>query len=343
MRVIDAFYAAWTDARHTFGRGVPPGGARFDASTTLRRLGADVASASPGSAWSGGAAAAYDTRNAKYQAVFERLAELDQRLSRTVDRSAEVVTAGRQNLETLRQWVTAAASAVPPGRLRDAQLAQIAGTALERLGEIVRGAHGDLIVVAEDVVGIKNEYDALTSKGELPAESPGEEEPDNAVGDHETDMSSGDITEIDRANRELLQEMLEQYRQLPDGEVKTDRLADIAAIQKALRLPNSHLVYLEKPGDPSQMIPAATSVGDPFTADHVSVTVPGVGGTTRGTIAGMTSEAAELRAEARTVARRVGESQNIATVGDFHHNGLTRCGDPSIRRVRIRRTSTHCD
>lgn len=94
-------------------------------------------------------------------------------------------------------------------------------------------------------------------------------------------MSSGDINEVDHANRDMLEEMRQEYQQLPDGQVKTDRLADIAAIDEALQTPGSHLIYLEKPDDPSQMIPAATSVGDPFTADHVSTTVPGVSGTTR--------------------------------------------------------------
>jgi hypothetical protein len=62
------------------------------------------------------------------------------------------------------------------------------------------------------------------------------------------------------------------------------------------------------------MIPAATSVGDPFKADHTSVTVPGVSSTTRGAIASMTAEAAELRAEAQDVAVEAKESTNIATI-----------------------------
>ncbi|KAA0080795.1 hypothetical protein CIW52_23230 [Mycolicibacterium sp. P9-64] len=143
-------------------------------------------------------------------------------------------------------------------------------------------------------------------------------------------MSSGDVNQIDRANRELLQQMLTEYQQLPDGQVKKDRLADIAAIQEALKTPDSHLVYLEKPDDPSQMIPAATSVGDPFTADHTSVTVAGVSGTTRGTIAGMTGEAAELRNEARQVAKREGMSQNIATVAWVGYQPPPNLGDSSV-------------
>ncbi|WP_236057431.1 alpha/beta hydrolase [Mycobacterium sp. SM1] len=127
-------------------------------------------------------------------------------------------------------------------------------------------------------------------------------------------MSSGDITAIDNANRGLLDQLEREYRALPDGQVKTDRLADIAGIRSALKVPDSHLLYLARPDDPSQMIPAAVAIGDPFTADHVSVTVPGVSGTTREALATMTKEAAGLRQEAQFVAWRVGESQNVSTV-----------------------------
>ncbi|CKR62712.1 Alpha/beta hydrolase of uncharacterised function (DUF1023) [Mycobacterium tuberculosis] len=79
-------------------------------------------------------------------------------------------------------------------------------------------------------------------------------------------------------------------------------------------MPDSHLIYVARPDDPADMIPAVTAVGDPFTADHVSVTVPGVSGTTRQTIATMTQEARGLREEARVIAHSVGESENVATI-----------------------------
>lgn len=313
MSALDGFYAAWNSARETFGVGTPAGGARFDASATLRQLGAQVAAAAPGSHWSGSAATAYDRRNTEHRIVFDRLAELDRQLGAHVDRAAGAVANGRHNLDGVRQWVTDAAASVPPGRQRETVLTQIASRGLEQLSGVVRSANAELNTIAESLKGLKSEYDALTSK-ESPA-PPGEDEPaGDEAGADKTDMSSGDIEAIDRANRERLAEMLHEYQQLPDGQVKTDRLADIAAIQDALKVPDSHLVYLEKPDDPSQMIPAATSVGDPFTADHVSVSVPGVSSTTRGAIEGMTREAADLRQEAAAVAARVGESTNLATV-----------------------------
>lgn len=127
-----------------------------------------------------------------------------------------------------------------------------------------------------------------------------------------TDMSSGDLGAIEQSNRELLQQMYDEYSALPAGQVRTDRLADIAAIRKALEVPGSHLVYLAKPGDPSQMIPAATSVGDPFTADRVSVTVPGVSSTTRASLPTMTTEAFQLRAEAGRIASRLTDDRGNA-------------------------------
>lgn len=128
------------------------------------------------------------------------------------------------------------------------------------------------------------------------------------------DMSSGDLEAVDKANRDLLNEMANEYSHLPDGQVKTDRLADIASIRDALKTRDSHLIYLARPDDPSQMIPAATAIGNPFNADHVSVTVPGVGSTTRQSIATMTQEAAGLRQEAQLIARAKNLPDTTSTI-----------------------------
>jgi hypothetical protein len=156
-------------------------------------------------------------------------------------------------------------------------------------------------------------------------------------------MSSGDITAIDRANQQFLNDLEREYRRLPAGQVRIDRLADIDSIRKALTTPDSHLVYLARPDDPSQMIPAAIAIGDPFNADHVSVTVPGVSGTTRETIITMSKEASGLRREAQEIAGKVGESQNISTVAwvgyqpppviaswDTPSGALARAGAPKL-------------
>lgn len=332
MSVLDGFYTTWRNARQTFGQGHPQPGADFDSSPQLTSLGSGLTAAAPGSTWSGAAATNYGKANTDHQQVFDNLALLDRKIAEHIDQSAQVVAAGRQNLDQLRQWVTDAASSVPPGKQRDVMLMQIANKGLADLSEVVQKANADSNAIGESLRRIRSEFDAIRfgqkfgTDGEREDEVQsleGEDEPGEKADDEKPDMSSGDVEAIDRANRELLQEMLDEYQQLPDGQVKTDRLADIAAIRNALKVPDSHLIYLEKPDDPSQMIPAATSVGDPFEADHVSATVPGVGSTTRGTIEGMTAEAAQLRQEAVEIAdaqnkiRGAGEnamSTNIATV-----------------------------
>lgn len=160
------------------------------------------------------------------------------------------------------------------------------------------------------------------------------------------DMKSGDINTIDQANRKLLAEMLQEYSQLPAGQVRTDRLADIAGIQNALKIPDSHLLYVAKPDDPSQMIRAATSIGDPFKSDHVSVTVPGVSSSTRQSFATMTQEAYGLRQEAQFIAAHTPgeEGQKVSTIAwmgyqpppvldswDTATDRLARAGAPNLQ------------
>lgn len=276
---------------------------------------ANVEAAAPDSRWQGSASEAYAAANKEHAAVYGKLADLDKRMAAEVTNAANVVSAGRHNLDNVRSWVTSMASSIPvtTAEDRNRKLLPIANAGISQVSDIITKSTGEMTDIGGRVRGMKDEYAALTHQkfangpnkpGETGTEALNFKE-DGEGGDGsaiKTDMSSADLNEIDEANRKLLQEMREEYEQLPDGQVKTDRLADIAAIEKALEAHDSHLVYLEKPADPSQMIPAATSVGDPLTAEHVSVTVPGVSGTTRGTIDGMTREAAELRTEAINVA-----------------------------------------
>ena len=163
MSAIDAFFTVWARARRTFGAGTPAAGTQFDAGTKLRQMGVEVESAAPQAVWSGGAAKAYDATNTAHRGRFDRLAELDHRLGRSVDRSAELVSAGRQRLDALRQWVSDAAASVPPGKFQEAQLTQIASAGLGRLQEIVLGTHTDLGVVAQDIVKLTTEYESVSS------------------------------------------------------------------------------------------------------------------------------------------------------------------------------------
>jgi hypothetical protein len=130
------------------------------------------------------------------------------------------------------------------------------------------------------------------------------------------DMSSGDIKAIEAANQKLLDEMKSEYQALPDSQVKKDRMADIASIEKGMGTADDdrHLLWIAKPEHPRDMIPAAICVGDPFKADHVSVTVPGVGSTTRDSLAAMTDEAYALRTEAQRIATYEDMNTTVATV-----------------------------
>src|SRR5689334_5238842 len=102
----------WSNARSTFGQGTPQTGETFDASATLRQMQSDLASAAPGSRWTGSAASAYDAANTEHRRVIGELANLDQRLKAQIDRSSQVVTTGRGNLDAVRKWVLDAAATV---------------------------------------------------------------------------------------------------------------------------------------------------------------------------------------------------------------------------------------
>lgn len=338
---LDAFNTTWAKARETFGQGSPVDGQQLDGSSRLQQIKATVESAAPDSRWQGTASETYAAANKEHAAVYGKLAGLDKRMAAEVTNAAAVVTAGRQNLDTVKSWVHSMASSLgaTTAQDRDRKLVPIVNQGISQVSDIITKSTGEMTDIGGRLRGMKAEYDELLGQKFGPGkDGPNDKDttaPLNVKGEGEggpdkTDMSSGDIEAIDRSNREMLQDMLDEYQKLPDGQVKTDRLADIAAIQKALQVPGSHLVYLEKPSDPSQMVPAATSVGDPFKADHVSVTVPGVSGETRGTIEGMTREAAELRNEAVNIADRVGESTNIATIAWVGYQPPPNLGDSSM-------------
>lgn len=162
VSALDGFYTTWDNARQTFGEGTPQTGTDFDKSPQLTNLGAGVTAAAPGSAWSGAAATNYDKANTDHQTAFTRLAELDRKIARQVDQSAQVVATGRQNLDQVRQWVTDAANSVPPGKQRDMFLMQIANRGLAQLSEVVQKTNAESNTVAQDLKKLGPEFDALT-------------------------------------------------------------------------------------------------------------------------------------------------------------------------------------
>ena len=337
MSAVEAFHLVWVQARNTLGNGAPQRGEDFDRSGELTDLAQTVDTAAPRDQWAGGAAIAYARANSEQRQVLTRLAELDRKIAWHVNASADVVTAGRQNLDSVRDWVNAAVGSVPPGRLRETMLMQIANKGLAELSEIIEKTNGDANAIAESLRRLGPEFDEIRRSlrfgdvKESPEDTlPGEESEEGSEPEWDkTDLSSGDIEAIDEANRELLQRMKAEYQQLPDGKVKQDRLADIAAIEAALDEEGSHLLYLERPDDPSKMTPAATVIGDPFTADHVSVAVPGVGSATRHAIDNMTREARDLKREADNVARAVNMQTTTATIAWTGYDPPPELKDPS--------------
>ncbi|MDT5283850.1 MAG: hypothetical protein QOJ20_5045 [Mycobacterium sp.] len=179
MSVLDAFLSTWSNARSTFGEGTPQTGAQYDSSGKLSELQNAVNSAAPGGRWTGTASSAYGTANQEHGRVLGQMARLDQSLSASVDQSAQVVAAGRRNLDTVRQWVMDAAASVPPGKNREQMLMPIVQKGLSELTGIITKSNADLNKIGGQIRGIGGEFEALGNQkfGGLPEKGPGEDVP----------------------------------------------------------------------------------------------------------------------------------------------------------------------
>lgn len=99
------------------------------------------------------------------------------------------------------------------------------------------------------------------------------------------------------------------------------RLGDLDAVNQALRnAPETYLAQLQLPEDLRQQVLAAVAVGNPDTAANVSVTVPGVGSTLRGTLPGMVTEARNLQAEEARQLKNAGLPTSVATIAWMGYN-----------------------
>jgi uncharacterized protein YukE len=163
LEALDGFESTWSNARSTFGQGTPQEGAQFDNSGQLRQMQSTVESAKPGERWTGSGSDTYATRNEKQGRVLGQLADLDQRLRTEIDRSAQVVTAGRRDLDAVRKWVHDAAATVPPGQNRDRMLYPIVSRGAHEIADIVQRSNGDLNAIAERVRRLGGEYQMLGS------------------------------------------------------------------------------------------------------------------------------------------------------------------------------------
>ena len=166
MSALNAFMATWSQARETFGQGAPADGSQFDQSSQLRQLQEQVQSAAPGSGWTGGASDAYANKNSKQAGKIGAMADLDQQLGKEVARSSAVVSAGRRELDTLRQWVVDAAAQVPKTAAGERMLLPIVSKGSAEIQEILTRSNGQLSTIAGRIKELGGEYQMLDDDGE---------------------------------------------------------------------------------------------------------------------------------------------------------------------------------
>ena len=201
--MLGGFLSTWTQARTTFGEGVPEPGATFDDSATLQHLEADTRAAAPAFIWSGAAADSYDAKNAEQVRTLSRMAELDQGIGVEVDRSAAVVAHGRRQLDSVKDWVLAAAGSVPKGPAGEQMLVPIVARGCSDITEIVTTSNGELATIAARIRTLGSEYGSL-----------GGDKPDRDKADPLGWWKQGDPPPVDP-----LEEILRKYQvsEDPDG------------------------------------------------------------------------------------------------------------------------------
>jgi hypothetical protein len=161
MSAFDAFLSTWARARATFGEGVPHTGQHFDQSAALNSLATEVGRAHPGSSWSGAAATQYGAVNAEHRRVIDALGQLDSQLAKRIDQSAQIVGAGRRDLDSLREWALASAVNVPKAQAGQPMLAAIASAGLGQVVDIVTRSNGELNAVGNAISTIGDRYREL--------------------------------------------------------------------------------------------------------------------------------------------------------------------------------------
>ncbi len=161
MSALDGFRAIWFHANAIFGQGIPSDGSQFDQSSRLQGLQDAVKSARPDAAWTGSASESYAEANGKHERTIGGIANLDKRLASEVDRSAAVVTAGRRDLEDVRQWVDDAAARMPNTAAGERMLYPVISKGSSDIQDILTRSHADLSAIAGRIDGLSGEYEAL--------------------------------------------------------------------------------------------------------------------------------------------------------------------------------------
>lgn len=189
MSALGAFYSTWSNARQTFGEGTPQDGSQFDASSKFQQAKAAVEAAAPGASWQGAASEAYGAKNKDHAAVFGKLADLDRRMAAEVTNAANVVTAGRQKLDEVKNWVTRMVGSIPSGTSatdKDTKLLQIANAGISKVSNILQTSTGEMNAIGGRVRGVKGEFQALGNE----KLAPGAEQQGGKKDGEETDALS---------------------------------------------------------------------------------------------------------------------------------------------------------
>lgn len=161
MSALDAFFLTWRKARETYGVGTPQTGEQFDHSTTFRELASRLESTAPGDKWTGTAADAYGAVNTEHRLVIGELANLDRRLGAQITRAAQIVTTGRNDLQTVHDTVAAIADRLPPGPSDDAMRYALVSQGTGKIIEIIRDSNTDLNAVGADLRALDSAYQEL--------------------------------------------------------------------------------------------------------------------------------------------------------------------------------------
>ena len=92
-------------------------------------------------------------------------------------------------------------------------------------------------------------------------------------------------------------------------------LGELNAVHDALgKAPETYLTVFDPRNGTGKPVLAAVAVGNPDTAQNVSVTVPGIGSTTQGSLPDMVTEASNLRLETERQLRNAGLPGSAATI-----------------------------
>jgi hypothetical protein len=241
VSVLNAFLSTWSNARQTFGEGAPQTGEQYDASGKLQGLQSTVQTAAPGSKWTGGAATAYDAANTEHGRVLGQLAGLDQRLSAHVNESAQVVAAGRRDLDAVRKWVVDAAASAPQGQAGEQMRLAIVQKGIAAVQDVIQRSNGDLTAIGGKIRGLGGEYQALGNQKFA------KDGPQFGIGEGDEDKKEKSPDEIGKEDSEALQKgplTPEQHERLVKNTTLTaDQQA--ALNNKTLQLPPDQMSYLQ--------------------------------------------------------------------------------------------------